>query len=354
MTIPVYMQDGGGSGARASVLPMNVGGAENGMLVQTERYLKFDTTTIPFLNEIHGANMAQDASAGGVPEIIHDGGTSSAWDATAVQGSWNFADSGKISISSASDNDEAKFDDSGGGSVDLGSYVSVSGKVTLTTYNVSNNDIILSFGLAGVLAGNAVNLEDYIDIGDTSEQSFAIPLLDFGASTATIDEFVIHIDRAGGARPTLSFDDIQIEQTGGSLIYTARPPKGERMHVAQIRYAFADNISIAQTNGTAYGLSYDKILGVNALTAGIGFKRIVDEKTKFNVLLKDISDFITSGAVIDNAMDDTTNTYLSLSVDFPEPLILDGNLNDRMTLTISDDLSGLLLFKSLIRGALGV
>jgi hypothetical protein len=59
-----------------------------------------------------------------------------------------------------------------------------------------------------------------------------------------------------------------------------------------------------------------------------------------------------AGGIIENVVDDGTNTYITISVDLrvTAPVILDQNYNDSVTITISDDLTGLLLFNMFSRG----
>ena len=48
------------------------------------------------------------------------------------------------------------------------------------------------------------------------------------------------------------------------------------------------------------------------------------------------------------------NTYFNVTVEFPEPIVINGKDGDHMSLTIQDDLSSLLLFSAFARGSLEI
>lgn len=340
---------------RAASVPGLFGGTSEdaGVLTQTERFLQFNPEVHPFLNSTFGNAMNQNVAFGGSPELIFDGGSGGTeWTGTANAGTWNFADSGKVTITSADNSDSATFDDAG--TIAMSGHTAITGKVDLDTYNAANNTITVQFGLAGVPLGNSVNLDDYIDTGSFSEQSFVIPKADLAIDDLTVDEVTITIFRTGGARPTIKFDDWQIEETGTPAVFIAAdltPEEGKRFHVTELRLGLADALSSTVSDGTALGLSYDKILGVSALTNGIVFQRVQKGKVLFSVTFRQLGDFLSSGSNIVNAISDGTNTFITLLVEFPEPIILDTGGDSFLSFTIADDLSGLLQFTATARGA---
>ncbi|MCH8837724.1 MAG: hypothetical protein IIA60_07970 [Candidatus Marinimicrobia bacterium] len=278
------------------------------------------------------------------------------WPGTAVQGGWDF--SGDISIASANNNDQCRFDNPG--TSVMSNYVALTGKITLTTWNETLNELLVSFALAGVPVGNSVDLNDFIDTGLLgTQQNFVIPKADLGLTTQIIDEMDMVIVRTGGPRPVFRFDQLQWEQTGTPLVFTATTPADTRFHVTEIRIGLADDVTgIITGSTTTYptmtGLAYNSLLGVSALSNGIIFARVQEDKTVFAVSLKQLSDFLATGSNLINMVSDGTNTFITLLVEFPEPIILDGSTGDNLSFTINDNLSGLLLFTAAARGAIEV
>ena len=88
------------------------------------------------------------------------------------------------------------------------------------------------------------------------------------------------------------------------------------------------------------------------MSNGIVFQRVQNDEVLFSVVLKQLSDFLEAGSTITNAISDGTNTFISVELDFFEPIVLEGGAGNSLSLTISDDLSGLLQFTAVARGAL--
>jgi hypothetical protein len=336
-------------------------GAMAGAVVYVERLLDFDPEFHPFLNDTFGAAMNQNVTFSGVPEKIHNGGSSVEWDATAISGTWNFADSGKITLTSGADTDAALFEEEGASTVDWASFTALTGKVDLDTYSGITHDFSIQFDLAGVAVGDSLLLNSYIDTGDFAEQTFVIPKADFNFATTVVDGLTLALVRAGGPKPTVKFDDIQMEAAGDPLIFKATTPKGTKFHITELRIAIADNITgitsvaDASENATVPNLAYDDFMGITSpLTNGVLFSRVKGGKTIFNVSIKQLGDFLATGANIANHISDGTNTFITMVIEFPEPIILNGTNDDFLSYTINDNLSGLLQFTAAARGALEV
>jgi len=350
--IKTQILDGKGRGTIAHVHKF-AKGEHSGLLTLTNRFFEFDPEFHPFLNDNFGTAMNQNAAFSGTPEIIHNGGSSVEWDAAAIQGVWNFADSAKITITGADNNDEAVFSEEGATTIDMSGFTALTGKVDLDVYNSVNNSIIVQFDLAGVLVGNSVDLNDFIDTGDFTEQNFVIPKADLGLTTQLLDGMSLLITRTGGTKPTIKFDDIQFEQTGNPIVFTASTPRGTIFCVTELRIALADNIASTVANGTMEGLAYDDFMGITSpLSNGVLFARTKKGEVVFNVSIKQLGDFLSTGSNLVNHISDGTNTFITLLIEFPEPIVLDGDNLDKLTFTINDDLSGLLQFTAAARGAI--
>jgi len=226
------------------------GGNHVGAVVLQERFLNFNPEFHPFLNENFGTAMNQNIAFSGVPEIIHNGGTSVEWTGTAIAGTWNFADGGTITITSANNNDEASFAEETPTTIDMSNFTALTGSVDLNIYNPNNNSIIIQFDNAGTLVGNSVDLNDFIDTGNFATQSFVIPKADLGLTTQLLDGMSLRITRTGGARPTIAFDDIQFEASGDPAIFKATTPLGTSFHITEIRIRMEDAISTVLTDAS--------------------------------------------------------------------------------------------------------
>ena len=280
------------------------------------------------------------------------------WVGSAVSGTWNFADAGKITITSANNNDEAVFSNDTNQNWAINNFAALTGKVDLDIYDPVQNDIIISFCLNGVINGVSINLNDHIDTGDFAEQSFAIPISSFNFAGATINEMNIVINRSGGTRPTIKFDDFQWEKDGAPLLFEMKPETNEVLRIDQLIFSFADDItSIASVSGatenfTANVLSFDKLMGLTALTNGIGFTRLQKGIIRTSLTFRQISDFFIAGGIISNLISDGTNTFLTIDVEFKVPVQLFGEFGDGLSLTVNDNLSGLSLLNVFARGAI--
>jgi len=277
------------------------------------------------------------------------------WPGTAVAGTWNFADGGEISITTADNNDEATFTVNTSHIWDADDFVSFTGKIDLDIYNSTNNTITLEFGLDGVLVGNTVNLNDFIDTGDFTAQTFVIPKADLGLTTQNFNSMRIIVTRTGGAKPTIKFDNLQWENTGTPIIFKATTPLGTRFHITEIRIRMEDAISTVLTDASMPNLLIDQLLGVSALANGIVFSRVQKGNTLFAVTLKNLGDFLATGSDLINVTGNATNTGFTLLVRFPEPIVLEGGESENfLSFTINDNLSGLTRFTAAARGALEI
>jgi len=277
------------------------------------------------------------------------------WPGTAVVGTWNFADGGKFTITSADNNDEATFTVDSSHIWNATNFTALTGKVDLDIYNPVNNTMILAFGLDGVLVGNPVNIDDFVDTGDFTEQAFVIPKEDFGLTTQNFNSMRLIILRTAGTKPTIKFDDFQWENSGTPAIFKATTPLGTRFHINEIRIRIEDAFDSTLANSSIPNIPIDQFLGVSALTNGILFSSVKAGKTLFNVTLKDIGDFLATGSNLINATGNGTNSGFTLVVEFPEPIVLEGGASENfLSFTINDNISGLTRFTAAARGALEV
>ena len=319
-----------------------------GAIVYTEPLIDISPEVRPFFNPNIGVAMNKDVSFGGIPEIINNGGTSTEW---TLSGSGTFSESGGNLVLAGGNNDDvAIFSEETPTTVDLSNYTALTMKVNLNTYSPATNDFTVQFDLAGVDVGDPVELNQFLDTSDFSEQSIAIGLGFFNLLSTLVDGFTITVDRTGGSKPTVDFDDIQLEQTGSPLVFKMQPERGEIYNVNEINISFANNIPSTIVDGTMGGLSYDDFFGVPALSNGFVYSATQRGEIIFAVALRTIGDFLSAGANISNSISDGTNTFITIRVPFVRPIRLDGTMGDFLSFTVNDDLSSLLQLSAITNG----
>jgi len=323
----MHKKDGGLSGQ---------GSGTPGAIVYTEPMFDQFTTVTPLLNDTVGADMNVNVTFAGSTTLIHDGSSgASIWDTSSV-GAWVFDSGGKIVIDGANNNDVATFEHQV--STDMASNVAVTGKVDLDTYNDQLNTITLQLGSGGTAFGNSVNINEYIDTGDFTEQNFTVPTEDFNLSATVIDEMNLTITRAGGAKPVIKFDDFQIENTGTPVVFKYQPLNGQTRKLIAIRTIMSD--------GTAGTSDFSTILGVSELTNGIGVSAQSNGKQVFSGAFTKLGDFLQTPNTQYEDRVGNVNTWLTINTQFADnQVILKGDQKDNITYQINDDLSGLSFFR---------
>lgn len=244
-----------------------------------------------------------------------------------------------------------------GSDITLANFVAVTLRVNVDN-DWSDGDSIEFYGwdtATGTQVGDSIKLEDYFNfpVFDTW-QSIVIPLADLALTSATtVDAFRIEIVAKSGAKsPKFYLDKIQIEASGGSEVFEVNVDKGNRLHIDELVFSYADDLSGTVSNGTMPGIAYDKILGIAALTNGFVITRRKKGKTLFSATVKTLGDHLSAGAKADRPWSDGTNTFVILRQIFKSPLVLSGDPDDTLTITVSDNLSGLLHFRVAARGGL--
>lgn len=355
MPLSIIIKDG--TNKKACVIPKKRD-LKNGLLCYKEPARIRKNKVIPFNNVTFGNKLNLNATATGASEIVHNGGTSTEWNATANSGPWNFTTGGIITLANTTvNNSTADFNKPSSGSIELSNYVSFSGKVRLNLYEPGDSIKLRIRNNNGVLGPARLSLDGFIDetiIG--TFQNFVIPLVDFGVISGIADEFRIIVqERGSGIRVGVSFDDLQFDSiTGvpvGVQIFTAGPNLGEVFYLDKIIITLVDAFTGIVTNGTMQGLVYNQILGESQLTNGINIQRKANGEIKENFIIKDMSDFLFEGfgfKIIDVSISDGTNTNVTLEYNFSETQVL--KFQDEYRIIISDDLSGLITFKASLHG----
>lgn len=352
-------------GASGKVAEVADGTGEVPALVVATRPLKtFENKSVFFSNADYGIDMNQDASAGGTPENVHDGTDNVYWTASDIIGG------GKTTFNSTNQNHTSggtksvKVDNSPVGDVfqfAKGSDLDASGYVSLTLWIYVDKDWkvrddIELYGWdtgTGLEVGTAVSLQDYFNWADFDVwQKITIPLTDMGAlaSYPTLDALRVRIVSKEGKSPKFYLDDIAFEETGTPIEYTIEASVSTWFHVESLTLSFADAYAGTVANGTMAGLPYDKLLG-ETLTAGIDYKRTELGKTIFSTTILTLMDLMQFPRVeITGSGSDGTNTWMTVNIPFDKPLTLHYDDADKLSFTISEDLTGLLHFRATAMG----
>ena len=339
---------------KANVQPFSVfGGKHAGLVVLHKEFQEFKPNLIPFTNATFGNAMNQNVAFGGTPELIFDGGSGGTeWTGSSSDGEWDFADAGVVTVDHAPDGTVALF--SKGSTISSGSYTALTGSVDLDNYSPATQSMDVQFQIGGVPVGDPVVLDSFINTGDFASQTFTIPLANFNLGGVNVDEFTITVNRSAGHNPHVSFDDFTMQETGTPAIFKAFAADTKSdFHVSKVRFVLVDAIAGTVANGTMQGLAYDQILGVSSLANGINVQVVSDGVAEISASLKQLSDMLGIGADITESTSDGVNTMIVVELVFSQPVILRRGLEDQdfISITISDDLSGLLIFTGAARGA---
>lgn len=315
----------------------------------TDPLVVLTSDTIPFLNANFGIAMNQDASFGGTPTVIHNGGDSVAWTGSNIVGNKvNFASvvqafegTASVEINNASLNDIWEFDN--GSAINPANHVAVTMEVYIDK-DWSAGDSIKMYGWDSVagMATEGVLLEDHINEFTFGEwQAMVVSLADLGLNG---NEDGIRFEVAGidGKGPRFFLDKMQLEETGNPIVYRATIPKNRRYHANGIRVTMTDDIAGTVTGGTMPGLAHDQFLGVTSLLNGILFQLVQDGEVTGSFNAQNLGQWLSQGVIITNAISDGTKTLMTAEIEFDGPIILQGIENsDFMEITIRDNLSGL-------------
>lgn len=332
---------------------------KHSLVVATHPLKTYNNSIRFFLNDTYGAEMNQNATAGGTPVEIHNGTDDAYWTATAIAGTWDFdstdqAHAGTKSIDATDTGNNNIAQIAKGGDQDLTGYVSITGWVYLTAWRGGNHIELYGWDTGtGVIVGNSVYIDDYIDTNTLgSWLSFSIPLGDLGLTDETIDAVRIRTLTANRP-PDYYLDDIQIEETGEPLVWTVEPDKETWLHIysmnVTIADAYAGTIDTGSSNivPTMPSIPYNGWLGVSELSNGVVYQRYQSGIIEETFSIKRFADLMTfSDASVTGYGSDGTNTWVSVSIKFTEPIILKEEEEDRISLILSEDLSGLLFYRT--------
>lgn len=356
MTISNLIEDGKGRGYKAHVHKRN---GDKGIVVFTDVLHEQDTLFSFATNPVAGFEMAIDGSFGGTPELIHNGIDSVGWTGSNVSGTKiTFNDttqpqagSNNVLVNRPVIGNVWQFDK--GSDLTLSSWQAFSLYIYVASGWTAGNSIkIYGFDTGtGLQVGDSVLLEDYFNEQQFgSYQQLAIPLTDMNLNIGTIDALRMEVVSKSGPGIVCYIDTFQVEETTGATAFKVEAPTGKKYFVDEFRFTYIDALDTTLASNSMPNLSYNQILGLTKLTNGIGFSRIKDGKAIFSASVTCLADSTRGGSTIENVFSDGTNTHITVATKFIAPVLLDARTSDSITVTVNDNLTGLISFTAVALG----
>ena len=352
------VQHDNGDGKSAQIFER---GGKQGNISYTEPLTLREPLNIPAVNPDRGREMAIDGSYGGTPIGIHNGIDSALWTGSQIIGTsvtFNSTDrfnSGAQSVKVEASNIDDIWQFDRGSDLDLSSYVALTLFISVDLgWTVGDSISVYGWdtGTASQV-GTPVLLENYFDpfTFDTWHK-LSIPLADMNLATSTVDALRMEMVGKHGQAPTFYTDDFQVENTTAGAKFDIIPPDGKKFLVHKFRYIIIDAISGVVVDGTMPGLSYNQLLGVGTLDSGILFTWERAGSPVGQTSISNLGDAVKAGAEIINHMSDGTNTSITVLREFVEPIILSSKSNDKIYISINDNLSGLISLTAIGTGVI--
>ncbi len=319
-------------------------GEDVGLVVATRPHRLYTSRTMFFTDENGDVDMADAASYGDTPEMVHDGIDNIYWTGSVKKGVWVFDDTGTIPDHTPDDTGDRCIDGTNTGkdgeidlthptSVDLSSYAAITGWIYITGWQTGKN-LELKCRITGGNIGNKVNVNNYISIGlQDVWQQFQIPLADLGLLGSTID--VIRIKNKVNANK-FYLDDIQIEETGTAFkLYTLRPDAGTNLHITKVSTTYVAALDMDHADATTLFLSYDKIVGVT-LANGWLYQRVQNGIVVHSQVVKSLHEMSYTGSTLGPVICDGVNTMLTVEYTYPVPEVLKSENLDLLRVQMQD------------------
>ena len=341
--INVGLKDSG-TGITARTLHDGLG---PGLLAYTSSAHSYRSTVKPFINADFGTALNQDASLGGTPINIHNGGDNAYYTGSDIAGTADFANTtrpqnGTQSIlwNSPGVGTISQF---AGGSIDGSSYVATSFGINVDR-RWSAGDVVELYAWdtsGGVQVGTSVSIGDYFpfDQWDTWHQ-VSIPFSALGVTTSSFDAFRIEFTAAQASTPDFYIDDWVVDETGNPLEFAINIPKDENFLADQFLIVASNNVAEAISPATLFGETF---------SSGITYLRKQDGSTAFSSNFVDMVDLLQNGFVPETVLSDGSNTVWQMRVRFGHPLDFNPK-TDFASLTISEDFSTLTSLRAVLIG----
>ena len=326
------------------------------LMVATHPLKTYENTLRFFSNDNYGVALNVDASAGGTPELIHNGLDSVAWTASDIvndaKTTFNSTDRSydgtrSVKVDNADDNSVFQFARST--PLDCSGYVSLSMYINVDK-DWKAGDIVSLYGWdtgTNTQVGIEIDLKNYFDYSVVDVwHKINIDLHDLNLVSLIIDAIRIKQTDSEGKAPKYYIDNFQFEETGESIVFSLVPDKGTWLHVEGFQVLIADAFTGTLADASMPNIPYDSFFGVSKLIAGIRFSNVIGGKISTSFLVKQFSDLLLfHSARVTGYGSDGTNSWASVNVTLSTPVVLKAEDLDEFHVSINDDLSGLLDFR---------
>lgn len=302
-------------------------------------------------------NIDPGVALGGT--LVYNGGdTASTFTPSALQGaSWDFAAtinprSGTLHVEAANtnNNDLAAFTDSTN-TYNFGDYILFEAFISLNSWpTTGTKEVFVQFFNNGGTVSNEVGISGYINTTNLSTyQLLQVPINAFTLTGAQFDEIRLRIvDTGPGSAPTFDIDDITMVQPGGTgtAQFTYAPGPDEIFELRKLEI-----IAVAGSDK----IKYNKFFSLNELTNGLLVTWTVQNQVVESLVVRRDYDWaLSAGAKLEivRTVGDVDGIYrVGIELD-PDLVVLSGATNDKITITVRDDLSSLLEMNATVNGAL--
>lgn len=323
---------------------------QRGNMSFTEPLETFTASAGLLSNEAGSIEMAVDASISGTPDVVYLDEPTTNWTNSALSGTWDFASTAvtpqggteSIDATLTVNGDQMQIEKTS--TVDLASFAGISGWLFLTSWNDTRHSIQLEVREAGIIVGTSIDINDLVDTGVLNTwQQFFVPKSDMGLNGSIIDQLIFTTSSTSGAPPNYYLDTINIEETGGEF-FSFGPPPGAIFEIWEVMFTFFDNVTVIEPG---------EFLGAGTLANGIRVRTRINNQTAFAAGLKSFAEIMSVGGKVLTPLVGTTETAISIISTPPGATSrLDGDTNDCFSLFVSDDLSALTSFRTIVRGKL--
>ena len=342
-------------------------GEAQGLIVSTQELKTLTTTTRFFTSANYGIDMNIGVAFGATPVVAYQENTE--WTTSIINGVaadfiFNSAGgggvtphAGSVCIDARASGHDNIMQLDRGSDLDLTGYIAISGWINFTQWNDLGTEKSIYFYAwdtnTGLQVGATIHLENYVDPGQLlTWQQFIIPLSDMGLTGETIDAFRIQTRDIGlGNAPDYFLDDIQVEETGAipPSEFTIEPSLQTWLHVRNINIFIADDdYDSTLANASVPQIPYDTFLGVAALSSGLLYREYHDGEVTWSGAMKQLSDILQLPTALISGQGCTgaTKTWVKINIEIIGPLILKSENKDKLSITVSDSLSGLDMFRA--------
>ena len=346
---------------KAHVVTHNDKDSKNALVVATHPLKTYENELRFFTSPIYGIDMNIGRTID-LTENVYNGGDNTYWTGSYVVAvKWDLtstdqAHTGTRSVKANNPNINSSIQFLKSSDITLTNYNELSIWIYVTSdWEAGDNISIYGWDSGtGTKVGINASLGNYFNFSLYGVwQKIIIPLSDMNLTGETIDALRVQVISRGGAKsPIFYLDDIQILGLAGEPgagTFTVKPELGTWIHVSRISISLADDVTGIVADGTMTGLSYNKLLGLNALSSGILYQRVENNKIIQTLVIRQLSDYLQfPTATINSAISDGTNTFVNLNSQYTEPIILKSENKDRLQITINDNLSELLLLRATV------